>query len=177
MCFDPFVYYNEDSLTFVIYDFHDSTLHEPLTFLWINARRVTIPIPLILHLTNDFSGNYMYQTTTRVVSYANKVCPLTYLMTAFQMLRRTDQLAAMMIFSTICLRDMGLILVIDEMDEEYWQDLIDRCILCHPSEGIPSVEKDEYFARVDVICGDLIKLSDASIVYLWSRWLKYARYA
>ena len=49
----------------------------------------------------------------------------------------------MMIFSTICLRDMGQILVIDEMDEEYFHDSIDGCILIHPSEGIPIVEKEE----------------------------------
>jgi hypothetical protein len=76
------------------------------------------------------------------------------------MLRMTDQLAPMMIFSTICLRDMGQILVIDEMDEEYWQDLIDRCILCHPSDGISIGEKDEWFGRDDDILDNLITLHD-----------------
>ena len=38
---------------------------------------------------------------------------------AFRFLRNTNDLSAMKIFSTICLRDTGLILVIDEMDEEY----------------------------------------------------------
>jgi hypothetical protein len=29
------------------------------------------------------------------------------------------------------------------MDEEYFHDSIDGCILIHPSEGIPIVEKEE----------------------------------
>jgi len=96
--------------------------------------------------------------------------------TAFRLATETDDLPPMKIFSAICLRDTGLISVFDEMDEEYWQDLIDRCILCHPSDGIPTCDWDRWCARVDVICGDLITLFDATVVYLWSRWLKYARY-
>jgi hypothetical protein len=62
---------------------------------------------------------------------------------AFRLWTETNDLAAMMIFSAICLRDTGLISVFDEMDEEYEHDFIDRCILIHPSEGIPIVEKHE----------------------------------
>jgi hypothetical protein len=96
--------------------------------------------------------------------YTGAICDL--LITAFRQATVTNGLAAMMIFSTIWLGDTGLILVINEIDEEYCQDCIDRCILCHPSDGIPSVEKDECFARFDVICGNLVTLSDASVVYL-----------
>jgi hypothetical protein len=39
--------------------------------------------------------------------------------TAFRLATETDDLAPMMIFSAICLRNMGQILVFDEMDEEY----------------------------------------------------------
>jgi len=39
--------------------------------------------------------------------------------TAFRLATETDDLAPMMIFSAICLRDTGLISVFDEMDEEY----------------------------------------------------------
>ena len=63
--------------------------------------------------------------------------------TAFRLATETDDLAPMMIFSAICLRDTGLISVFDEMDEEYGQDFIDGCILIHPSEGIPTCERDE----------------------------------
>jgi hypothetical protein len=39
--------------------------------------------------------------------------------TAFRLATETDDLAPMMIFSAICLRDTGLISVFDEMDEDY----------------------------------------------------------
>jgi hypothetical protein len=83
--------------------------------------------------------------------------------TAFRLATETDYLAPMMLFSTICLRDTGLISVFDEMDDEYWQGFIDRCILIHPSEGIPIGEKDEWFGRDDDILDNLITLHDILI--------------
>ena len=62
--------------------------------------------------------------------YTGAICDL--LITAFRQATVTNGLAAMMIFSTIWLGDTGLILVINEIDEEYCQDCIDRCIWIHP---------------------------------------------
>ena len=60
---------------------------------------------------------------TRLLKNIDKILSMDAILstpvTAFRLWTETDDLAAMMIFSTICLRDMGLILVIDEMDEEY----------------------------------------------------------
>jgi len=84
---------------------------------------------------------------TRLLKNIDKILSMDAILstpvTAFRLWTETDDLAPVKIFSAICLRDTGLISVFDEMDEEYGQDFIDGCILIHPSEGIPTCERDE----------------------------------
>ena len=39
-------------------------------------------------------------------------------------------------------RNLRLLPSPNEMGEEYFEKLIDRCILCHPNDGIPTCDRD-----------------------------------
>ena len=45
----------------------------------------------------------------------------------------------------------GLILVIYEMDEEYWKDFIDGCMLIDPSDGIPIFDTRPWLLRLNAL--------------------------
>jgi len=62
--------------------------------------------------------------------------------TAFRQTTKTAKDPEITPLWEILSRNTGIILVIDEIDEEYWQEFIDRCILCHSSDGIPTCDRD-----------------------------------
>ena len=58
----------------------------------------------------------------------------------------------MVIFSKIWPRDTGLILVMDEVDEEYSEKFIDWCIWIHPWDRVPILDTRTMIATIECFC-------------------------